>query len=388
MRTKLSRAAVLAAGLLSLTLASRAIAQEQEPPGEGCALLETRSFSEDQAREARDYANSNSGDTGGTFNGASVVRRSTVRVIRRGLGNRVIVVKIWLCPQAAANGAGNPGGNKGGVNGGGGGRPGDPPRGPDVPTYDPRTHEYRDGRLVPKPNALASGGCSGFRGSSANDCDGGSSRPCDGPEGRPCVGADLPCGGSTGIPCGEETGSPCGGSTGTDCRGVTDSPCGGSSYTPCDGRDRVPSYDPRFYEYRNGRLVRRAGAPKGDQGQKVTASSADDGGTTETYKGHPMSVTILPDGTKILEAFPSRGSNPIERVEIKPDGTVIEHTRNDRVIETRPDGTRIERDKRAGTTLQTLPNGERTLYFAPKSSPAPPISLRDQTVLPRDAGLS
>jgi len=156
MRTTLST--ILAAGLLSLTLASRAIAQEQEPPGEGCALLETRSFSEDQAREARDYANSNSGDTGGTFSGQRVVQRSTVRVVRGSLGNRVIVVKIWLCPQAPANGAGNPGGNNGGVNGGGGGRPGDPPRGPDVPTYDPRFYEYRDGRLIPRPNAPKPGG--------------------------------------------------------------------------------------------------------------------------------------------------------------------------------------------------------------------------------------
>ncbi len=158
MRTKLSVAAALAAGLLALTLASRAIAQEQEPPGEGCVLLETRSFSEDQAREARDYANSNSGDTGGTFNGQRVVQRSTVRVVRGSLGNRVIVVKIWLCPQAAANGGGNAGGNNGGVNGGGGGRRPDPPRGPDVPTYDPRFYEYRDGRLIPRPNAPNRGG--------------------------------------------------------------------------------------------------------------------------------------------------------------------------------------------------------------------------------------
>lgn len=159
MKTRLG-AVVLAAALLRLALGGAANAQEAEPPGDGCVLLETKSFSEDEAREARDYANSNSGATGGTFNGNPVVYRSTVRVIRGSLGQRVMVVKVWLCPQAAAAGGNNNNpNNQNNGNGVRGGKPGgQPPRGPDEPTYDPRFYQYRDGRLVPKPNAPNSGG--------------------------------------------------------------------------------------------------------------------------------------------------------------------------------------------------------------------------------------
>jgi hypothetical protein len=149
--TKRARTVAGMAGiaLAFLTLSATALAQDAEPPGPGCVLLETRSFGEGELGAARDYANSYSGPTGASIDGVAFVYRSTIRTVRGGMGNRVAIVKIWACPPAAPLGGG------GGVvvppdKGKKDDKPPKPPVGPDVPTFDPRTHELRDGRVVPR----------------------------------------------------------------------------------------------------------------------------------------------------------------------------------------------------------------------------------------------
>jgi hypothetical protein len=140
----------LGIALVALLASSAASAQDAEPPVPGCVLLETKSFGESELGAARDYANSYSGPTGASIDGVAFVYRSTIRTVRGGLGNRVAIVKIWACPPALPA-----------VGGGGvpvpldrekkGEKPAKPPAGPDVPTFDPRTHMLQDGRVVPRP---------------------------------------------------------------------------------------------------------------------------------------------------------------------------------------------------------------------------------------------
>jgi hypothetical protein len=152
---------VLFVALANLSLATAARAQEKEPPCDGCVLLETKSFSEDDSRAARDFANSYSGPTGGTVNGVPYVYRSTVRIVRGNMGNRVIVVKIWMCPETPAAGGGKDAG-KGGKDAKGDDKKKDPaPTPPNVPTFDPRFYELKDGKVVPKKDAPRPGSESG-----------------------------------------------------------------------------------------------------------------------------------------------------------------------------------------------------------------------------------
>jgi hypothetical protein len=143
--------AVLAAAAISTGLVQPAHAQSAEPPAEGCVLLETKSFGEEELGAARDFANSYSGPTGASVDGVPFVYRSTLSTVRGGKGNRVAIVRIWMCPEAkpVAAGGGGAGGDK---PDGKAKKPDKPPAGPDVPTFDPRTHELRDGKVVPKPN--------------------------------------------------------------------------------------------------------------------------------------------------------------------------------------------------------------------------------------------
>ena len=143
---------VLVVALANLTLATTARAQEKERPCDGCVLLETKSFADDEARAARDFANSYSGPTGGSVNGVAYVYRSTVRVERGWKGNRVYIVKIWMCPETPAGGGKDAG--KGGKDAKGDDKKKDPaPTPPNVPTFDPRFYELKDGKVVPKAGA-------------------------------------------------------------------------------------------------------------------------------------------------------------------------------------------------------------------------------------------
>jgi hypothetical protein len=56
-----------------------------------------------------------------------------------------------MCPDAKPVPAAG-GGAGGGKPDGKAKKPEKPPVGPDVPTFDPRTHELRDGKVVPKLN--------------------------------------------------------------------------------------------------------------------------------------------------------------------------------------------------------------------------------------------
>src|SRR5713101_7210737 len=106
MRMRMTTLAVLLAGFTGVLFTTAAQAQEKEPPCDGCALLETKSFADDEARAARDYANSHSGPTGASVNGVPFVYRSTVRVVKGNMGQHVYVVKIWMCPDPPAAGGG------------------------------------------------------------------------------------------------------------------------------------------------------------------------------------------------------------------------------------------------------------------------------------------
>lgn len=144
---------VMVAAGLAWAAGESAWAQEKEPPAAGCVLLETKSFGEDERAQATAYANSFSGPTGASVDGVPYVYRNTVRVVQGSLGQRVTIVKIWMCPQPGVAGAGAGVGDGAKPGGAGEKPPAKPPQGPDVPTFDPRFYELRDGKVVPKPGA-------------------------------------------------------------------------------------------------------------------------------------------------------------------------------------------------------------------------------------------
>lgn len=138
-------------GFFGLAISAAANAQEKEPPAAGCVLLETKSFADDEGGAARDFANGFSGPTGASVNGVPYVYRNTVRVERGWKGNRVYVVKIWMCPQVPP-----PGGGKDAKKDDKKDEKKDPkknPTPPNVPTFDPRFYELKDGKVVPKSDA-------------------------------------------------------------------------------------------------------------------------------------------------------------------------------------------------------------------------------------------